>query len=214
MRRNSFPTTALAWFSLASSLLIASSSSALELGAEITAAALRSELVDLDGVSRPLSEHWGEKGALLVFTANTCPYALDWADRFPTLAAEARSQGLAFLMINANARKRRDTDSPEAMTLFLEERSWELPYLVDPDSRLAGLLGATRTPEVFLFDAARRLAYHGAIDDQSGPVARVSEHFAMDALRLLALGESVLRPTTQPIGCAILKPRRPRGQPH
>ncbi len=190
-------------------------SSALEVGEQLPEAALDIELTDLDGNHQTLGGLWGAGGAMLVFAANSCPYVLDWADRLPTLAAFAGANQISFVLLNANERQRRDRDSPAAMAEFLAQletapATLEMPYLVDQDSRLASALGAQRTPEVFLFDRDKQLVYHGAIDDHSGPLSEVSEHWAADALDQLVAGEEVLNSSTAPIGCAVLKPRRRR----
>lgn len=161
----------------------------------------------------PALETWrGQHGLLVVFAANTCPYVTDWADRFPRLAERGRRDGVGVVVVNSNARKRRASDSPEAMLAFADEHLAGLPYLVDVDSRLATLLGAERTPEALLFDADWRLVYRGQIDDHSGPLAEVSSHYLRDAFGAL-LGEGIMPESTAPLGCKILGPRRRAPRP-
>lgn len=172
--------------------------------------ALAHELAGLDGERVALGDLWGQTGALLVFTSNTCPYSIDWQDRFPELAADATAKGVAFVLINANARKRGSDDSPESMAALAEEQGWSFGYWIDEGSGLADLLGAQRTPEVFLFDGDRKLVYRGAPDDHSGPLENVTHHWAADALDQLIGGEEITTPSSPALGCKILRPRRPR----
>ena len=186
---------------------------ALEMGDSLPEAALELPLVDLEGATSSLAAHGIESGLLLVFTSNTCPYATDWLDRFPRLAKAAQERDLPFLLVNSNARKRQAEDSPEAMAELVEEHAFDFPYLVDPESRLADALGATRTPEVFLFDGERRLVYHGALDDHSGPFEKVENHWTLEAMDQAFSGGVVETAETPPLGCAILRPRKRRPRP-
>lgn len=167
-------------------------------------------LADPAGEVSTLGDHWGERGAMVVFAANACPYVLDWLDRLPRMADFAAESGIGFVVVNANARRRTTDDAPAAMAELAAEHAFDFPYLVDREATLADALGATRTPEVFLFDADRTLVYQGAIDDHSGPFAEVSAHWALDALRQMAAGDAVTAPATAPIGCSVLRPRPPR----
>jgi hypothetical protein len=150
----------------------------------------------------------GEHGTLVVFTANTCPYSIDWIDRFPRLAAFSQQHGISFFLVNSNARKRTSYDSPEAMQAVAEEHGFNFPYLVDEGSQLATAFGATRTPEVFLFDGALKLVYRGAIDDHSGPFERVDQPWTAVVLRQMIEGEEITTPRTPALGCSVQWPRR------
>lgn len=183
-----------------------------QLGQRLPEEALHLELVDLEDQRMVLADLLAKGGALIVFTSNTCPYALDWIDRFPRLAADSRKHGISFLLINSNARRRTSDDSPEAMRALAEEHGFDFPYLIDEESQLADALGATRTPEVFLYDGALQLVYHGALDDHSGPFERVTKHWATEALQQLAAGVEITTPNTTALGCAVQRPRRRKPQ--
>lgn len=182
----------------------------LQIGESLPTEALEHELLGLDDSRSRLGELWGAKGALLVFTSNTCPYSTDWQDRLPPLAAEAARGEVGFVVINANARKRKNDDSPEAMAALAEEQDWSFPYWIDEASGLADRLGAQRTPEVFLFDGQKKLVYRGAPDDHSGPLEAVTQHWAGDALGNLIAGTEVAVSSSPAVGCKILRPRKPR----
>ena len=77
------------------------------------------------------------------------------------------------------------------------------PYGVDATSDVARAFGATKTPEVFLFDRRGRLVYHGAVDDNAYEEDEVEERFLRDALADVVAGRSVSPAETRAIGCSI-----------
>ncbi len=185
----------------------------LEVGQALPVQVRRLGLWASDGEAVEVASLRQANGLLLIFASNTCPYVLDWLDRLPRLATRGAAQEVGVVVVNANARQRSSTDSPEEMVALWQRQGLELPYLVDRGSELALALGARRTPEVFLFDAAWRLVYRGAIDDLSGPFEQVTAHYAAEALRQMLDGDPVVRSETPAIGCAIQKPRRRRSTP-
>lgn len=184
----------------------------LPIGGDFPAAAAALELTNTDGEAVRLGDLWKPQGLLVVFTSNSCPYSMDWRDRLPRLGKLGDELEIGLAVVNSNARKRRAADSLEAMKTQREEHFPTVAYHVDVESRLADLLGAARTPEVFLFDGDKKLVYHGQIDDVSGPIEKVERHFLRDAMQGLALGEAIPE-ATAPLGCAILRPRKRRPKP-
>lgn len=187
------------------------------LGAPLPAAAAQIELVSTEEERVTLDSLVGERGLLVLFTSNTCPYSVDWRDRIPGLDARGRERKIPLVLVNSNAGSRRSDDSPEAMAEQAAEHFAPTRYYVDADSKLADLLGASRTPEAFLFDARRLLVYHGVIDDHSGPMERVTRHYLTDAMDALAAGRPLadegLTTSTEPLGCKIRRPRVRRAKP-
>ncbi|MEM6796082.1 MAG: redoxin domain-containing protein [Acidobacteriota bacterium] len=181
----------------------------LPIGEALPEAARQLERAEAAGGTTSLEELRRPAGLLVIFSANTCAYVADWLDRYPRLAAQAAELDVGFALINSNERRRRHDDSAEAMASLQEERFAGVPYLVDEGSTLANLLGATRTPEAFLFDGGDlKLVYRGLIDDHSGPFAEVTEHYARDALS--GLGSGLFPEPTAPIGCSVLRARERR----
>ena len=118
-------------------------------------------LPGVDGVTHSLSDY-GEKAAVaVIFTCNHCPYARAWEDRIVSIQSDYGSTGLQVLTINANdAEKYPDDDFPQ-MQQRAEAKGFNFPYLHDETQEIATAYGTERTPEVFLFDGDRKLAYHG-----------------------------------------------------
>ena len=180
------------------------------IGMALPAEARALELESSDGnLSSHLEALAGPRGLLVIFTANTCAYSVDWQDRIPSLATLAAEKEIGFALVNSNARKRKTDDSPAAMSELAQRAFPGVTYWVDRESRLADLLGATRTPEVLLFDADLLLAYSGVIDDHSGPISEVGQHWTRDAIHALIEGSPMPEPTA-PLGCAVLRPRKRR----
>jgi peroxiredoxin len=169
-------------------------SSALALGERAPAF----ELTAPDGRSYSLDSFEVSRALCLIFLANHCPYVSSWEDRIMAIAREYAGRGVAFAGISSNDVARFPQDGPEGMAT----RGYPFPYLHDADQSTSRAYGATRTPEVFLFDQERRLRYHGAVDGdwEEGENA---EPFLRRALDEVLAGKDVSVPETRPLGCTI-----------
>ena len=159
------------------------------------------------GGESSLNAERGENGLMVVFTCNTCPWVEKWEDRYEVISAAARDAGMGVIMLNPNAALRDGDESLDAMRARSEKMGYTFTYAVDAESALADAFGATRTPEVFLFDAAMRLFYHGAIDDNARDASKVESPFVMDALASYKAGRAVAVQETNSIGCTIKRKR-------
>jgi len=84
-----------------------------------------------------------------------------------------------------------------------KERGFPFPYLRDDSQATVRTLGARFTPEVFVFDEARALRYHGRIDDNHRDAARVTSPDLKTALDALLAGEAPPVAETTPVGCSV-----------
>lgn len=173
----------------------------LALGTGMAAADVKMKDVTGEGIS--ISDTRGEKGTLVIFTCNACPWVKAWEERIVSVGNAARSQGVGVIAINANDPNKVAEDSYEVMQKRARERGMEFPYVVDSTSDVARAYGATRTPEVFLFDAEDRLAYHGAIDDNAKDASAVEQDYLKDAVQAVAAGKPVPVAETKALGCTI-----------
>jgi len=104
--------------------------------------------------------------ALLVMVlSNHCPFVKHLADELASFAAEFADRGIAVVGINANDVEKYPADSPEKMIEEVERRGYDFPYLFDESQETVKALHAACTPDFFLFDGDRRLAYRGQFDD-------------------------------------------------
>lgn len=171
----------------------------------IGAAIPKGDVKMLDAVSGKevsLADVKGEKGLLVIFSCNTCPYVGYYKSRIKEAALQARRNGIGVIIINSNEAKRDDDDSFDAMKKYAAEQKFDFPYVVDVNSEVANAFGATKTPHVFLFDNSS-LVYKGAIDDNPKDAGAVKERYLRDALGAVMEGKEVKINSTKSIGCTI-----------
>ena len=155
------------------------------------------KLATLAGDSTDLASVAGKKGTLVIFVSVQCPVSNAYNERMEALAQEWRARGFAVVGINSNR-----TESPESVAAHAREHGLTLTILKDNDNRLADALGASFTPETYLFDAGGTLRYHGRIDD-SKDASQISKRDLTEALDALASGKTVPVAETKAFGCTI-----------
>lgn len=157
-------------------------------------------LPGVDGKTYSLKD-FQKKLLAVVFSCNHCPYVHAWEDRIIQIARDYADQ-VDFVLINANDPTQYPEDSFEHMKTRAQEKGYPFPYLYDESQRVPRAYGASRTPEVFLFDERRTFRYHGAVDDNTDPAA-VKTHYLRDAIEALLSGQEPPVTDTPPVGCTI-----------
>jgi peroxiredoxin len=146
----------------------------------------------------------GAAAYLVVFLCNHCPYVKHVQARFAQLAAEYQARGLAVVGINSNDAESYPEDSPEKMAEEIKAAGYTFPYLYDETQEVAKSYRAACTPDFFLFDRNRRLAYRGQFDDsrpKNGlPVTGADLRAALDTL---LAGGTVSANQKPSVGCSI-----------
>ncbi|WP_367768273.1 thioredoxin family protein [Flavobacterium sp. WC2421] len=107
----------------------------------------------------------GEKGTLVVFICNHCPFVLHVIEEIIMIANDYRVQGLGIVAISSNDVTNYPQDAPKLMTEFAFENNFEFPYLYDENQEVAKAYDAACTPDFFLFDNQDKLVYRGQLDD-------------------------------------------------
>src|SRR5437588_11247642 len=102
---------------------------------------------------------------ILVFTCNHCPYAQAWEARLIQIVHDYDPQGVHMLAIRSSDVTQYPQDSFENMAERAQQKRYVFPYMYDENQQIARVYGAQYTPELFIFDAAGTLRYHGAPDD-------------------------------------------------
>lgn len=161
-------------------------------------------LPDADGRQVSRADVAGDRGLLVVFACNHCPFVIHLADALGDFAREIAPQGVHTVAVNSNDLTRYPQDGPEPMKTFAAERRWDFPYLLDESQEIAKAYGAACTPDFFLFDAEGKLFYGGQFDD-SRPRSAVEPHAGdlREAVRRMLAGEA---PRVRPYpssGCNI-----------
>jgi peroxiredoxin len=182
-------------------VLFAGAASALQLGD--TAPQRDVKMKSVDGRERSLNDVAGTQGTLVIFTCNHCPWAKAWETRIVELGNTYSARGIGVIAVNANDPAAHKEDGFEPMVQRARERGFQFPYAVDANSTLAKAFGATRTPEVYLFDARGTLVYLGTIDDNAEDAAAVKQHYLRDGLESVATGKPVQVKETKALGCGI-----------
>ncbi len=169
-------------------------------------------LPGVDGRTYTLKDFAEAKILVVVFTCNHCPTAQYYEERLKQLVTDYRHKGVAVIAIMPNDPKsvRLDElgwtdlgDSFEEMKVRARDRQFNFPYLYDGDTEaVSRAYGPVATPHVFVFDAARKLRYAGAIDD-SERVQQVTKHYVRDALDALLAGQEPPVTKTKVVGCSV-----------
>jgi peroxiredoxin len=153
-------------------------------------------LTDPSGRRFALRDFAGSKGFLAVFICNHCPFVKHLLEGFVEFAREYGPKGVAIVAINPNDAAKYAEDSPESMKRIAAEKGFTFPYLVDDTQAVAKAYQAICTPDFFLFDAARKLAYRGQFD-----ASRPGNGLPVTGSDLRAAADALL--AGQPIGNQI-----------
>ncbi|MCA9122102.1 MAG: redoxin domain-containing protein [Planctomycetaceae bacterium] len=148
------------------------------------------------------SDDFRDQQVLVVtFLGTECPLVKLYSQRLQAMATEFSGQGVAFVGINPNQQ-----DSLTELGHFAKAHEISFPLLKDPGNRVADQFGATRTPEVFVYDKSRQLRYHGRIDDQYTygiQRPKVEHEYLREAIDALLTQKQVKIAETETIGCLI-----------
>jgi len=150
-------------------------------------------------------EDFRESPALLViFMCNHCPFVKHVLNELVKLIEEYQKKGVAVVGINSNDVAGYPEDSPELMAELSRKAGFTFPYLYDQTQDIARAYDAACTPDFFLFDKERKLAYRGQMDDSRPdsdiPVTGIDLIKAMDAV---LAGREVSANQKPSMGCNI-----------
>jgi peroxiredoxin len=160
------------------------------------------DLPGVDGRNHTLDEYADAEVLVIVQSCNHCPYVLAWEGRLNALAREYSDRGVHVVAVSSNDAEAYPADSFDAMIDHARAAGYDFDYLYDESQDVARALGSERTPEAFVFDANRRLVYHGAIDDNRDE-ADVTTHYLRDAIEAALAGEAPPVADTPPVGCTV-----------
>jgi peroxiredoxin len=167
-------------------------------------------LPGVDGKTLSLHDFDKAKVLCVIFTCNHCPTAQAYEGRIARLDLDYREKGVAVVAISPNnpAGVRLDElgytdlgDSFDDMKIRAKDHNYAYPYLYDGETQKVALAyGVIATPQVFIFDAARKLRYNGRFDDAE--VKAVKSPDAKNAVDSLLAGKEVAVATTRVFGCS------------
>lgn len=161
-------------------------------------------LPDTTGKSVSLEDLGPAPATLVIFMCNHCPFVKHLIDPLVELVKEYQVKGLVAVAVNSNDVANYPDDRPELMTQESEQRGFTFPYLFDADQSVAKAYQAACTPDFYVFDANRKLAYRGQMDDSrpdSGlPVTGTDLRNALDAVLAGKSPDAEQQPS---LGCNI-----------
>ena len=162
-----------------------------------------SKMKDVSGKEVSFKDAMKKNGLLVMFSCNTCPVVGKYQSRTLETGKFAMDNEIGVIVLNSNEATRGDGDSYEDMKEYAKEQGYKFSYVVDEKSTMADAFGATRTPELFLFDKTGKLVYHGAIDDNANGPDKVTRQHAKIAMEEMVSGKTVSTSQTRFVGCGI-----------
>ena len=157
-----------------------------------------------EGTSYTLSDQQLDKGLLVIFICNHCPYVLHIAAKLSEMIKTYQKQGITVVAINSNDYSAYPDDSPEKMRVLAQNFGFSFPYLVDENQSVAQLYRAACTPDLYLFDQERILVYRGQFDGaRPGNDTPITGQDLSNAVDGLIAGKSISQEQTPSMGCNI-----------
>jgi peroxiredoxin len=175
-------------------------------GYEIGDIATDFSLENIDGKMVSLADFKKAKGFIVVFTCNTCPYAVAYEDRIEALNKKYVDQGYPVIAIMPNNTEVKPGDNMEAMKARAKAKGFTFPYLMDKGQKIYPQYGATKTPHVFVLQKTKKgneVKYIGAIDDNYQDANAVNQKYVENAVDALLAGKPITETKTRAIGCSI-----------
>jgi thioredoxin-related protein len=173
----------------------------LKIGATLPKADLK--MKDISGKEVSIKDNLKDKGVLVMFSCNTCPYVIKNQERTVAISKYAQKMNVGVILLNSNEGQRTDDDSYAAMQSYAKDQKYKWNYVVDANNVVADAFGANRTPECFLFDKNMTLVYHGAIDDSPSDISTIKRNHLQEAINEMAAGKDVSVKESRSVGCTI-----------
>jgi len=161
-------------------------------------------LQNIDDSMKSLADIQGDKGTVIAFICNHCPYVKAIIERFVEDAKTMQEQGIGVVAIMPNDTVSHPADSFENMKIFSEENGFTFPYLIDETQEVARAYDAICTPDIFGFNADGEVQYRGRLDSAGPNVADSNtEKELLNAM--LKIAETNKGPSEQfsSMGCSI-----------
>ena len=156
-----------------------------------------------DGKTYSPADFYDKKVLVVIFMCNHCPYIKAVIDRLIALQSDYADKGVQLIGINSNDAEEYPEDSFEAMQNWVEEKGINFVYCQDESQEVAKAYQAQCTPDIFVFDAEKKLAYHGRVDDDWQEEDKVTQKDLRAALDAILAGTPVPAPQQPSMGCSI-----------
>ena len=160
-------------------------------------------LSDPSGAEVSLDDIVTDKGAVVMFICNHCPYVVAVAERLARDAKTLQDEGIGVVAIMSNDFQSHPADAPARMAEFANTHGFSFAYLIDEDQSVGRAYGAQCTPDFFGYNGKRELQYRGRLDDARMGDAQGRTPELVNAMRQIA--ETGRGPAQQQpsMGCSI-----------
>lgn len=156
------------------------------------------------GKNVTLQDIRGEKGTIVMFICNHCPFVIHVNNQIVKLANDYKDQGFGFVAISSNDVEFFPQDGPKYMKDRAEQLAYPFPYLYDESQEVAKAYDAVCTPEFYVLDKDLKSVYHGQLDDsRPGNGLAVTGNSIRPVLDQLKAGKSYTGLEKPSIGCSI-----------
>jgi peroxiredoxin len=139
----------------------------------------------------------------VMFICNHCPYVKAVEDRIIRLARDFAGRGVQVVAVCSNDAESYPDDAFDKLRERWRDKGYGFPYLHDEAQDLARAFGAVCTPDIFVYDRSRKLAYRGRIDDSWKDESKVTRHELAEALEALVTGGAPSPQQRPSMGCSI-----------
>lgn len=160
-------------------------------------------LPDADGRIWTLADIRGERGTLVMFICNHCPYVQSIRERLVSDVRELQAQGINTIAIQSNDIVAYPEDGPQRMREVAAEYGFCFPYVIDESQDVARAYGAVCTPDFFGFNADLALQYRGRFDASRKELAPESSRDLYHAMARIAATGQGPREQIASIGCSL-----------
>jgi len=160
-------------------------------------------LPDLDGTIVSLDDIKGEKGTLIAFICNHCPYVKAVIDRLVADAKTLQQEGIGVAAIMSNDYIAYPDDAPEKMQAFADAHGFTFPYLLDESQEVARAYDAICTPDFFGFNKDMALQYRGRLDASRREAVPGARRELVEAMLQVARTGNGPRDQEASMGCTI-----------
>jgi len=161
-------------------------------------------LPGIDGNDWSLADCAGEKGLLVMFICNHCPYVKSIRDRIVRDTRELRALGVNTVAIMSNDPTEYEEDSFENMKKVSDEFAFGFPYLIDEAQQVAKAYGAVCTPDFFGYNGDLKLQYRGRLDESRKEAAAEDvRRDLFEGMKLVAETGKGPKEQVPSMGCSI-----------
>jgi len=160
------------------------------------------QLKSVDGKTYALKD-FDQKVLVIMFICNHCPYVQAIEDRYIQLAKDYEGKSVQIVGICANDPTDYPDDSHSSLGRRWKEKNYGFPYLVDESQDVAKAYGAVCTPDLYVYNQHRNLAYHGRLDDNWQHPDQVKQQDLRMAIDALLAGQKPSEEQYPSMGCSI-----------